>query len=75
MSAKSQKKLEEIAERRALTPAQQRRLWARALACRHVLIKHGLITTDEFRALEDGIVADIKKQTADNLKQTVGAEE
>lgn len=75
MSDKSEKKLDEIINRRALTPKQQRRLWARATACRHFLVRAGLCTVEEFREAEESVLRDIEKKNAETIRKTVGADD
>ena len=75
MSKKSIERLEAIAAGRSLTPKQQRRLWARVSAIRHFLIRAGLCTVEEMKALEDELLADIEKTNLKNLRASVGADE
>lgn len=74
MSDKSRRKIEAIARQRPLTPAQQRRVWARVTACRHFLVRAGLCTVDEFNGMENEILQDAEQKILENLKQTTGAD-
>lgn len=74
MSDKSRQKIEAIARQRALTPAQQRRVWARVTTCRHFLVKAGLCTVDEFNGMESQVLQEAEQKILDHLKRTTGAD-
>lgn len=69
------KKLEEVIGRRGLTAQQQKRLWARATACKRLLIEAGLATEGEFNRVEEAMLRDVETKVAAGIRKTVGADE
>lgn len=72
----SEDKLREIAAGRFILDAKKQRVvWARLTAIKRLLIRHGLVTHEEFEEMASAMVRDIDSKVLENLKKELGADD